>query len=74
LRLLLKNRVVIYSLSVTAPLSPDIVITQSAQITVKTPTTDSDSSNDQASDIDPMGLLADGFEDASVSEQATVRT
>jgi Domain of unknown function DUF11 len=59
---------VIYSLLVTAPINPERVIAQGAQVSVKAPTTDSDSSNDQATDNDPMGLLADGFEDASVSE------
>jgi hypothetical protein len=58
----------IYSLLVSAPTNPESTITQSAQITVKTPTTDTDSSNNQASDSDPMGLLADGFEDLSASE------
>ncbi len=59
---------VIFSLTVTAPINPERVISQGASITVKTPTTDSDSSNDQASDIDPMGLLSDGYEDFSASE------
>jgi CSLREA domain-containing protein len=60
--------VVIYSLTVTAPITPERTITQNASITVKTPTTDSDLSNDSASDVDPMGLLADGFENGSVNE------
>ena len=60
--------VVIYSLVVTAPVNPERTITQSASITAKTPTTDTDLSNNQASDIDPMGLLSDGFEDQAIGE------
>ncbi len=60
--------VVIYRFNVTAPLTPERVITQTASITVKTPTTDSDATNNSAADIDPMGLLADGYEDAAVTE------
>ena len=60
--------VVIYRLNVTAPLAPERVITQTASITAKTPTTDHDATNNSAADIDPMGLLADGYEDAAVTE------
>ncbi len=60
--------VVIYRLDVTAPLTPERTITQTAGITVKTPTTDTDATNNSAADIDPMGLLADGYEDAAVTE------
>ena len=60
--------VVIYRLNVTAPLAPERVITQTASITAKTPTTDPVATNNSAADIDPMGLLADGYEDAAVTE------
>ncbi len=60
--------VVIYRLNVTAPLTAERVITQTASITVKTPTTDTNATNNTAADIDPMGLLADGYEDAAVAE------
>ena len=60
--------VVIYSLDVTAPLNPERTITQSASITTKAPTTDTDLSNNEAFDIDPMGLLSDGFEDQAIAE------
>lgn len=61
---------VIYSLWVTAPLNPERTITQSAGIRAKTPTTDPDLSNNDASDVDPMGLLADGFEEPAIEERA----
>lgn len=60
--------VVIYRLNVTAPLTPERVLAQTASITAKTPTTDPVATNNSAADIDPMGLLADGFEDAAVTE------
>ena len=60
--------VVIYSLVVTAPSDPERTITQSASITAKAPTTDVNLSNNSASDIDPMGFLADGFEDQAIGE------
>jgi len=60
--------VVIYSLVVTAPITPERTIAQSASITAKAPTTDVDLSNNDASDIDPMGLLSDGFEDQAIGE------
>ena len=60
--------VVIYSVLVTAPSNPERTITQSARVTTKSPTTDVDPSNNDASDSDPMGLLADGYEDQAVGE------
>ena len=60
--------VVIYRLNVTAPLTQELVITQTAGITAKTPTTDTDARDNTAADIDPMGLLANGYEDAVVTE------
>ena len=60
--------VVIYRLQVTAPLAPERTINQTAIITAKAPTTDIDATNNSASDIDPMGFFADGYEDAAVTE------
>lgn len=60
--------VVIYSVQVTAPMSPERTITQTARITTKAPTTDPDLSNNESSDVDSMGLLADGYEDAAIDE------
>jgi len=60
--------VVIYSLVVTAPISPERTITQSASITAKAPTTDVNLSNNQAADIDPMCLLSDGFADQAIGK------
>jgi len=60
--------VVIYSLVVAAPIAPERTITQSASVTAKAPTTDVDLSNNNAADIDPMGLLSDGFEDQAIGE------
>lgn len=58
----------IYQLTVTAPNPPDHDVTQTATITVSTPGTDPDASNNSAQDTDPMGLLADGYEDMAVDE------
>jgi large repetitive protein len=60
--------VVIYRLNATAPLTPERLISQTATVTAKAPTTDTDSTNNAAADADPMGLLADGYEDAVVTE------
>jgi hypothetical protein len=60
--------VVIYRLNATAPLTPERLISQTATVTAKAPTTDTDASNNAAADADPMGLLADGYEDAVITE------
>ena len=60
--------VVIYRFNVTAPLAPERTISQTASVSAKAPTTDTDATNNTAADIDPMGLLADGYEDAAVTE------
>ena len=60
--------VVIYRLQATAPIAPERLISQTANIITKAPTTDTDATNNSAGDVDPMGLLADGYEDAAVTE------
>lgn len=60
--------VVIYSLLATTPIDPERLITQTASITPVAPTTDTDLTNNTASDSDPMGLLSDGFESLGVGE------
>jgi len=59
--------VVIYRLTVAAPLDPERNITQTASITAKAPTTDVNLSNNNALDVDPMSLLSDGFEDFAIA-------
>ena len=60
--------VVIYRINVTSPLAPERTISQTVTVVTKAPTTDTDASNNSAADIDPMGLLADGYEDTAVTE------
>lgn len=60
--------VVLYELLVLAPPPPEAPIAQSAQLSLRAPTTDPQPANNQAVDLDPMGLFADGYEDARAEE------
>ena len=54
--------VLAYAFTATIAAGPEQPLTQTATITPVSPTTDPVPANNTASDTDPMGLLADGFE------------
>lgn len=58
----------VYLLAVPAPAPPDRDITQTASITLTGTATDPDPGNNSAQDVDPMGLLIDGYEDPDPAE------
>lgn len=60
--------VVVYELLVVAPPPPEAPVSQSAQLSLRSPTTDPQPGNNQATDADPMGLFADGYEDPGAEE------
>ena len=57
--------VAVYAFTAIVAAGPEQPLTQTATITPVSPTTDPVPANNTASDTDPMGLLADGFEDDS---------
>ena len=60
--------VVLFTLTATAPLAPEVTITQSASATVVAPGVDVNPANNTASDVDPMGMFRNGFEDTNPDE------
>jgi len=60
--------VVLFTIDATAPFAPNAPISQSASATVVAPGTDPNPANNSATDVDPMGMFRDGFEDANADE------
>ena len=59
---------VVYTITAVAPVAPEQPISQSASASVIAPGTDPVPGNNSATDIDPMGLFGNGFEDLNADE------
>ena len=59
---------VVYLLAVPAPALPDRDITQTASIGISGAASDPEPGNNMAQDVDPMGLLIDGYEEPDPAE------